>query len=301
MLAHSPLQGCCCNGSLQHHWHRRQCQCVPHSQHEEGETGISPEILSVWTKGGRVIPTLDVLQYTCMGWKLPQGCVPEPWGADGQGPAVRTHPSTPAWSRAAEAAPGQPHTRHWALPWQQGQVKARLSACGWAWLSRIHGMAGQGCGELEPIPAGSGTVAPGQGETARVNLLSWRHPKALWTQSRKLIGALRTLAISLLLCHHNVPYKSVGLAIFIKTKKRVQMRGLALKVEIHIPQQSSDTFEEGEGTALGLLRTPENNPKSPKMTSTPASTPHPHSLYSRNTVWTLMSSCISSFLLQSHS
>lgn len=192
-------------------------------------------------------------------------------------------------------------TRHWALPWQQGQVKARLSACGWAWLSRIHGMAGQGCGELEPIPAGSGTVAPGQGETARVNLLSWRHPKALWTQSRKLIGALRTLTISLLLCHHNVPYKSVGLAIFIKTKKRVQMRGLALKVEIHIPQQSSDTFEEGEGTALGLLRTPENNPKSPKMTSTPASTPHPHSLYSRNTVWTLMSSCISSFLLQSHS
>lgn len=116
MLAHSPLQGCCCNGSLQHHWHRRQCQCVPHSQHEEGETGISPEILSVWTKGGRAIPTLDVLQYTCMGWKLPQGCVPEPWGAAGQGPAVRTHPSTPAWSRAAEAAPGQPHTRHWALP-----------------------------------------------------------------------------------------------------------------------------------------------------------------------------------------
>lgn len=50
--------------------------------------------------------------------------------------------------------------------------------------------------------------------------------------------------------------------------------GLAWKVETNIPQYSSDTFEQGEGTALGLLRTPEEKPKSPKITlsSTPTST-----------------------------
>lgn len=52
------------------------------------------------------------------------------------------------------------------------------------------------------------------------------------------------------------------------------MRGLALEFETRIPQHSSDIFVQGEGTALGLLRTPEDNPQSPKVTrsSTPAST-----------------------------
>lgn len=65
-------------------------------------------------------------------------------------------------------------------------------------------------------------------------------------QSIKLFGALRTLAISLLPYHYNVPKKSIGLAVFIKTKKRVQVRGLALEVETRIPQHSSDTFKQGQ-------------------------------------------------------
>lgn len=77
-------------------------------------------------------------------------------GVAGQGLAGRACPAAPAGSRAAPV-PGTGH-----LP-GDGPRPGRV--VGWAMLSRAHGWAGPGCGELEAGPAvvllGQGLRAPG--------------------------------------------------------------------------------------------------------------------------------------------
>jgi len=60
-----------------------------------------------------------------------------------------------------------------------GQDWAGAWAYGWAWLGRAHGWAGQGCGELEAIPAVRQTDSP---KGLKWGLWSW----AGWRDSRGL-------------------------------------------------------------------------------------------------------------------
>lgn len=60
VLTQNLWQSCFCCRSPQDQWHRGQCLGVPPSQHEEGETGLSPAQFWVQDVRGRVTPMSDI-------------------------------------------------------------------------------------------------------------------------------------------------------------------------------------------------------------------------------------------------